>query len=358
MGKDNPLPTRMFIPESTTPRANATAGALKASIVIPMKNPGPVFREVLAAVCRQHTSFAYDVLVVDSGSTDGSVEFVQTFGDPRVRLIQIKPAEFGHGKTRNLAVANTTGEYAVVITHDALPVDEYWLQAMVQTAEADPRIAGVFGRHIAYPSASPYTKRDLEAHFANFAAEPVVELTDRARYDQDESYRQRLHFFSDNNALLRRSVWQMHPYPDVDFAEDQIWAKHIVEAGWKKAYCADGAVYHSHDYALIEKLQRSFDESYALYRLFGYVLSRSITHMLKSWVAHTMNDLRYARRIGMHRTHLSLVLKTPLDNLARALGHYLGSRADKLPQKLRHWLSRDRRLLLGLPMSNSGGKPS
>lgn len=347
----------MSIPDPSTPQRDAPAHALKASVVIPMKNPGPIFREVLTAVCKQQASFDFDVLVVDSGSTDGSVEFVQAFGDPRVRLIQIKPTEFGHGKTRNFAVANTEGEYAVVITHDALPVDEHWLAAMVQTADADSRIAGVFGRHIAYPSASPYTKRDLEAHFANFAAEPVVELTDRARYDRDESYRQRLHFFSDNNALLRRSVWQSHPYPDVDFAEDQIWAKHIVEAGWKKAYSAQGAVYHSHDYPLIEKLQRSFDESYALYRLFGYVLSRNVLHMLKSWAAHTVNDLRYARRTGMHRTHLSLVLKTPLDNLARSLGHYLGSRADKLPVKLRHWLSRDRRLLLGLPMANSGGKP-
>lgn len=347
----------MSIPDPSSSLRQSTTNSLKASVVIPMKNPGAVFREVLAAVCRQQTSFDYDVLVVDSGSTDGSVEFVQAFGDPRVRLIQIKPTEFGHGKTRNLAVGSTQGEYAVVITHDALPVDDHWLQSMVLTADADPRIAGVFGRHIAYPSASPYTKRDLEAHFANFAAEPVVELTDRARYDRDESYRQRLHFFSDNNALLRRSVWQAHPYPDVDFAEDQIWAKHVVEAGWKKAYCAQAAVYHSHDYPLIEKLQRSFDESYALYRLFGYVLSRSIPHMLKSWVGHTINDLRYARRTGMHRTHLSVVLKTPLDNLARALGHYLGSRADKLPVKLRHWLSRDRRLLLGLPMADSGGKP-
>ncbi len=346
----------MSIPEQNAAPQPAAAGALKASVVIPTKNPGPIFRQVLAAVCSQETPFDYDVLVVDSGSTDGSVEFVREFADPRVRLLQIKPTEFGHGKTRNLAVANTTGEYAAVITHDALPADAHWLRAMVQTAESDPRIAGVFGRHIAYPSASPYTRRDLEGHFNNFSGEPVVSLDDRERYDRDVSYRQRLHFFSDNNALLRRSVWQTHPYPDVDFAEDQIWAKEIIEAGWKKAYCADGVVYHSHDYALFEKLQRSFDESHALYRLFGYVLSPSLMHMLKSCVAHTLNDLRYAKRTGMLRTHRRTVLKTPFDNLARSLGHYLGSRADRLPVRLRHWLSRDRRLLLGLPMAGGGAK--
>lgn len=345
----------MSTPEPNAPGTTA-AGALKASVVIPTKNPGPIFRQVLAAVCSQETPFDYDVLVVDSGSTDGSVEFVREFADPRVRLMQIKPTEFGHGKTRNLAIANTTGEYAAVITHDALPADAHWLQAMVRIADSDPQIAGVFGRHIAYPSASPFTQRDLVGHFNNFSAEPVVSLDDRERYERDVTYRQRLHFFSDNNALLRRSVWEIHPYPDVDFAEDQIWAKKIIEAGWKKAYSADGVVYHSHDYALFEKLQRSFDESYALYRLFGYVLSPSLLHMLKSCAAHTINDLRYAKKAGMLRTHRRIVTKMPFDNMARSIGHYLGSRADHLPARLRNWLSRDRRLLLGLPMAGGGAK--
>src|SRR5690349_7580189 len=97
---------RMSTPEPNAPGTTA-AGALKASVVIPTKNPGPIFRQVLAAVCSQETPFDYDVLVVDSGSTDGSVEFVREFADPRVRLMQIKPTEFGHGKTRNLAIANT-----------------------------------------------------------------------------------------------------------------------------------------------------------------------------------------------------------------------------------------------------------
>ena len=149
--------------------------------------------------------------------------------------MEISPSEFGHGKTRNLAVSQTTGEYAVLITHDALPYNLHWLAAMVALADSDPRIAGVFGRHCAYPEASPYTKRDLDGHFGNFAGQPVVWLDDKARYDRDEPYRQRLHFFSDNNALVRRSVWEQIPYPDVDFAEDQIWAQQIIEAGWKRA---------------------------------------------------------------------------------------------------------------------------
>lgn len=328
----------------------------KASVIIPTKNPGSIFKRVLAAVCQQETDFEYDVLVLDSGSKDGTVEFVNGFEDPRVRLHEIAPTEFGHGKTRNLGVSLTRGEFAVLITHDALPADEHWLSEMVKMAESDPMIAGVFGRHLAYPEASPYTKRDLERHFANFVPEPVVWIKDRAQYDIDEGYRQRLHFFSDNNALIRRSVWNELPYPDVDFAEDQIWAQKALEAGWKKGYAHDGAVYHSHDFGTLEKLQRSFDESYALYRLFGYVLSPSRKRMFYSWAGQTRNDLIFARDTGMWRNHFLITAKTPIDNFMRSIGHFLGSRAERLPPAVRNWLSRDRRMLLGLPTSGKSKK--
>jgi len=337
--------------------ASSSTNAIKASVIIPTKNPGEIFRRVLPMVCAQKADFPFDLLVIDSGSKDGTVEFVRNFPDSRVRLLEIEPTEFGHGKTRNLGVSLTSGEYAVLITHDALPADEYWLKAMVAAADADAQIAGVFGRHLAYPDASPYTKRDLERHFINFTVEPVVWIQDRAQYDNNAGLRQRLHFFSDNNALVRRSVWEQLPYPDVDFAEDQIWAEEALKAGWKKAYAHDGVVYHSHDFENIEKLQRSFDESYALYRLFGYVLTPSLKHMVLSWVAQTRNDWRYARATGMWRSHFGLTLNTPVHNLMRAMGHYLGSRAEHLPTRVRHWMSRDRRMLRGLPTSRRNKTP-
>lgn len=323
----------------------------KASVIIPTKNPGPIFPRVLEAVCRQITDFPFEVLVIDSGSTDGTVQFVRNLADPRVRLHEIPPSEFGHGKTRNAAIALTHGEYAVLITHDAMPATDGWLSAMVAVADTDPKIAGVFGRHLAYPEANPYTIRDLDRHFQNFVPHPVVWLDDRGRYDHDQSYRQQLHFFSDNNALIRRSVWNQLPYPDVDFAEDQIWAQKAIEAGWKKGYSHEGAVFHSHDFPIFETMQRSFDESYALYRLFGYVLTPGLIRMLLTALRQTRDDLAYARSKGIWRTQPAVVLQMPMKNLARSVGHFLGSRAEKLPRKLRHWLSRDRRMLLGLPTS-------
>ncbi len=321
---------------------------MKASVIIPTKNPGPHFQKVLTAVLSQSTDFDYEVLVIDSGSTDGTLEYVKDHVAPRVRLHRIEPASFGHGRTRNLGVSMTSGQYAVLITHDAMPVNEHWLANMVATADSDPQIAGVFGRHIAYPDADPFTARELEMHFAGFDAWALVSLDDPERYARDQGYRQVLHFFSDNNALIRRSVWEVQPYPDVDFAEDQIWAQKIIEAGYKKAYARDGVVMHSHDYALFERLQRSFDEAYAFRRLFGYVLSPGLRSLLLSWLALTRRDMAFARLNKLWLSHTRSVLRVPFDNLMRLAGHYLGARGDRLPEGLRQRLSRDKQLMLGL----------
>lgn len=321
---------------------------MKASIIIPTKNPGLQFRNVLTSVRSQLTSFEYEILIIDSGSTDGTCEYVENCSDQRVRLHCIEASSFGHGRTRNLGVSMTSGQYAVLITHDATPINEYWLANLVAIADSDQQIAGVFGRHIAYPNADPFTARELEMHFAGFDAWALVSLDDPERYVRDQGYRQVLHFFSDNNALIRRDVWEIQPYPDVDFAEDQIWAQKIIEAGYKKAYARDGVVMHSHDYGLFERLQRSFDEAYAFRRLFGYVLSPGARSLVFSWLALTRRDLAFAKHNKLWKSHTKFVLRVPFDNLMRLIGHYLGSRGDSLPRGMRQRLSRDKQLMLGL----------
>ncbi|SDP44904.1 rhamnosyltransferase [Rhodoferax sp. OV413] len=315
----------------------------KASIIIPTKNAGLPLKSVLDAVLRQEIDGAFEVLVVDSGSSDGTVELVRQY--PQIRLIEIESREFGHGKTRNFAISNTTGEFIAMITHDALPLHSRWLAELLKTAEADARIAGVFGRHVAYPEATIFTQQELVAHFQVFLARPVVELDDPVRYANEEGYRQYLYFFSDNNALLRRTVWQEIPYPEVDFAEDQAWARLIIEAGYRKAYAPDAVVAHSHDYGFVERFQRSFDESYALRRLFDYQHGTGLRHALRAFVGLTLRDVRFAYRTKLYKSHWRQVAAMPVSNFMRVMGYFLGSQGSRIPRPIQRWLSRDQRLL-------------
>lgn len=319
---------------------------MKASVIIPVKNGGSCFRRVLESVRSQQTPWPYEVLVIDSGSRDGSLAFAQSTG---CRVHQIPAADFGHGKTRNLGGMLTRGEFLVFITHDACPVNEHWLRRLVEAAELSPDVAGAFGRHVAYPDARIVTRCELEAHFVGFGGQPVVfRNDDPGRYALDVGYRQFLHFFSNNNACLRRAVWERIPFPDVDFAEDQIWAKTVIEAGYAKAYAPDAAVFHSHDFPLIETAKRAYDESRALHRLFGYVLVPSLSRLLRDWVYLILRDGKW---IACAKDPLVAKLQAlaiaPWMAAARLIGRYCGAREARLPRWLANAFSRDKAMQRG-----------
>lgn len=176
---------------------------MKASVVIPTKNPGAIFRDVLDKLIEQDCPWPFEILVIDSGSFDGTVDYVKS--KEGVRLHEIAPEEFGHGRTRNLGVELSKGEFVAFLTHDALPLDRNWLGSIVAAVDQAPNIAGAFGRHLAYPDASAFTKRDLEVHFAGFNEHPAVVSRDidPERYDADQGWRQLLHFYSDRRGCLR-----------------------------------------------------------------------------------------------------------------------------------------------------------
>ena len=72
------------------------------------------------------------------------------------------------------------------------------------------------------------------------------------------------YFFSNVSSVLRRRVWQDIPFPEVAFAEDQLWAKRVLEAGYQTVYRADSLVYHSHAYGPWMNLRRHFDHAQAV----------------------------------------------------------------------------------------------
>ena len=307
------------------------------TVVIPVKNGLPYFQDVCSALAAQQIDIPFEVLCIDSGSTDGSQALARKHG---FHVHEILPAEFGHGRTRNLGVELSGTEFVAFLTHDAIPDDPLWLDRLIRPMRDDPRVAGVFSRHIAHQDADPFVAWELDAHFKGLAEFPIVEITDRAMYDADESLRQVYHFYSDNASAMRRSVWEDIPYPDVQFAEDQIWAKTIVEAGYRKAFAASSVVRHSHTFGPWETLQRSFDESRAFRRLFGYQLSKSLFAVVKSAVYLLNRDIGLAVRNGWWKSYPSKALSRMGEALTRPLGHYLGAR-DRLPGWLEMRLSRD-----------------
>lgn len=321
---------------------------IRASVLIPVKNGGVLLGDVLKAVLAQQTPWPFEIIIVDSGSSDDSVDLARGYG---VRVETIAPTAFGHGRTRNQLAALSTGEFLVFITQDARPASADWLVHLVNACDAAPDVAGAFGPHRAHPDARAVTQRELAQHFAGFGAEQsIVRLDDRTRFASDPGYRQWLHFFSNNNSCLRRSVWERLPFPDVAFAEDQTWALAAVDAGYGKAYAPQAAVYHSHDFGVWETLQRNFDEARSFQRDFGYQVQRSMVRALASAVLLARRDAAWLRQTGLRGFGWARAAGYMAGiELARTLGQFLGTRHRGLPQWLLPVISRDQALQRGRP---------
>ena len=322
---------------------SVVSAPMRASVLIPVKNGGALLGDVLDAVLAQETAWPFEVLVVDSGSTDGSVEVAQS---RHVNFAAIPPQEFSHGGTRNLLARRSRGEFLVFLTQDAKPASNGWLASLVAGCDSDPSVAGAFGPHRAYPAARHITHRELDAHFAGFGASlNVTRIEDPQRFENDPGYRQYLHFFSSNNSCIRRAVWEKLPLPEVLFAEDQTWALEAMKAGYSKAFVPDAVVFHSHDFGVWETFQRNFDEARSFERYFGYEMQSGMPGTLRSAAALARRDYSWLRQAGLTGVRLfkNSVYMCGIE-LARTLGQLFGTRHRSLPSWFQRLASRDQQM--------------
>lgn len=314
---------------------------MDVTIVIPTKNAGASFENVLKEIYSQETEYKFEVICVDSGSKDNTIDIIKKYP---CKLYQIAPSEFGHGKTRNYGASKGTGEYIIFITQDALPASKKWLQNFIDAMKSDSEIVGGFGIHYTYPDCNIIDKRDLYYHFKNFGEENTIfQLTDanKERYAKEEAYRHFMVFFSDNNSCVRRDIFEKYPYKDVDFAEDQIWAREMIEKGFKKLYCPFAPVYHSHNFKLSTYFTRYYDEYKGLYKLHHFMISTSWLKIPLQILKHDIDDMRYIKHQNIgKKDKIYWAWYSICRNFSRYVAGYLGGKYAGYSKRKQRWLDK------------------
>lgn len=255
---------------------------MDASIIILTKNAGKNFFPLLQRLSCQKFDGDYDVLVIDSGSTDGTTEVAKRFP---VKIVKINPKEFHHGKTRNLGAGLSNGRILVYITQDALPLHEDWLQLLTDELK-EPEVAMAVGRQIPWQDAKPPEKFFYSYYFPEQRIEVVRNAPD---YYRDNM------FISNVNSAIRREVWQEFRFlEDVVLGEDKELARRILLAGWRIIYRPDAVVYHSHDFDLRSIFRRCIDS--------GMAMSRDINvPRSKNWVIQRVGY--FVKEMGFIMAH-------------------------------------------------------
>jgi rhamnosyltransferase len=237
---------------------------LLATVVILTYNGDLYLRRILTALREQKIDGEFEVIVIDSGSTDATLDIVGDY--PEVRLHEIKNSEFGHGKTRNLAASLAKGIFVAFLTHDAIPDHDGWLRELLAPFSIDDRIKAVMGKQNPRPACFPLMRYEISSVFARFGPDFGTTL-----FYGDEALSGELDaitFYSDVNSATRRAfLIETIPYRDVSYAEDQMFGRDIIEAGYWKAYAPRASVEHSNDVTLHEFGLRIFDETVGLRRI-------------------------------------------------------------------------------------------
>jgi GT2 family glycosyltransferase/glycosyltransferase involved in cell wall biosynthesis len=300
------------------------ADRLSASVVIPVKNGARHLAEVLAAVLSQEDGL--DVLVIDSGSTDGSLEIARSVG---VRLLEIAPEEFGHGRTRNVGAEHTEGELICFLTQDATPLPG-WLDAYREAFGAFERVGAAYGPHRPRPETSPMIGRELTEFFDGMS--PAGRLV----LDEGEGPS----FLSNVNACYRRACWDEIRFADVAYAEDQVFGKAMLERGWRKVFQPRAGVLHAHDYPALGFMRRYFDEYRGLRETVGHVEPFAVRAVVGELRAQVAADRQWLRARGSSPREIARwTARSAVHHGGRKVFSSLGSRAARLPSPVQRTIS-------------------
>ena len=291
------------------------------TVVIPVYNGGKMLQAVVESCLEQDLDHEFEVLLIDSASSDGCLEALPK--DERLRVHRIRKEDFGHGRTRNLGVELARGEYVAFLTQDAIPANRMWLMNLIAPLQNDPDVAGVFGCHMAHADHGELTVHDLDQHFNRWifrSHRRPIEL-DAARQTSGGAVSTHERFYSDNNSCLRKSIWTTLPLPDVVYGEDQLWAREILRKGYKKAYASTAVVRHSHEYGFRETVIRANTEWHFYNQMLGERLPSSKKDVLQMVETSCAND-RKAKELYPNISDSDLIRRRRL-HFARACGYYL-----------------------------------
>jgi rhamnosyltransferase len=248
------------------------------SIIMRSFNEAWALRETLPALGAQEYS-NWELTVIDSGSTDGSVELIRQF-EP-CHFMQIASQDYNPARVLNRGMELASSQIAVFLNADATPQSSDWLGPLVM-ALLNPQVAAVYGRQIPRPGCQAVYAHDYERCFG----------PDRESKTWD-------HFFSMASSGIRKDIWAKRGFNEaMQYSEDDEYTRWCRAQGCQVIYEPDSVVMHSHNYTPAQAWKRSYGEGRALAAMSKDPAAKfNWTRMvLLGWLNDARRDLGFCAR--------------------------------------------------------------
>src|ERR1035437_7800560 len=234
----NPPPP--VIPATMTPFPKAV------SVVMRSFNEAPAIGDTIQQLFAQDSGGEIELIVIDSGSSDGSVEIIQNARP--AKFIQIPPGTYVPGVVLNRGAREASHDWIIYLNADATPVGNNWLSELLAPCVANPGFGAAFSRQIPRPGCKAVFAHDYDRCFGPH----------RESKDWD-------HFFSMVSCIPSRSVIGRFPIrEDLQYAEDDEWTRRLCANGLQVVYAENSVAMHSHNYTLRQSYKRAFGDARAM----------------------------------------------------------------------------------------------
>lgn len=198
---------------------------MNISIVIRSRDEAQFIGEVLERLFAQEYDGSFEVIILDSGSRDGTLEIAHRFS---VAVYSINPDDFTFGRALNRGAQIAKGEYVVYLSAHCTPTDRLWLTRLVEPLTGDRNVVATFGRQEPRAGVNPFEGMELGWTFpSDHTRDPTV-------------------IFSAANCAISREVVMRYPFDEsAPGAEDYIWRR-LLPDSYRVLYVPEASVYHSH----------------------------------------------------------------------------------------------------------------
>jgi rhamnosyltransferase len=283
------------------------------SIIVPIRNAPEQAAALLAKLKTQTVSD--EIIVVDSSSRAGDSGVPESRG---VRVLRIGEGEFDHGGTRTLAAEAAEGDVVVYLSQDAVPADDLAIENLVKPF-VDASVAAAYGRQLPHAGASAFG-----AHLRLFnypGISTVRGMTDKARLGIKTP------FLSNSFAAYRKEALAgIGGFKKrLIMGEDVYAGAKLLMAGYKIAYVAEAAVYHSHDYTSCEEFRRYFD--IGVFHATEWWLLETFGRPEGEGMKYVRSGIGYLTKEGKARLIPEFLMRSGL----KYAGYALGRNYEKLP---------------------------
>lgn len=300
---------------------------INISIVVPVKNGKATLPAFIEGIKKQTRFKETEVIVIDSGSTDGSVEFLTQFNF--VNVVSINPKTFNHGATRNLGVSHCKGDFIVMTVQDAVAVNAVWLETMLKHFE-DKSVMGVCGQQ-AVPHHKDKNPHEWFRPKYETQTKKIHFKTKQAFLELSPEEQRAVCGWDDVNAIYRKQALLDLPFESLLFGEDMLWAKMALEKGYTLVYDGSARVFHYHFQFPAYTFKRTLIAKWFIYKCFNFIDAR--TYSFKSyalvvyrnfkwkchpkWIMHNFNMIRNHRKAT--HTLIKAVNNNSIDTLEKEL---------------------------------------